>query len=135
MAHMMQNLMGNNTSKVPESPPWGNFLGDKIQNGGQKISKLSIIVERLVFPASDSLPEYIFLHICSTDTVMCHVSIVVCMPKGQKVTESRSTGVIFSYFQNLIILHLILKETENYTQINSLQLNVTYLYRDIGHQK
>jgi len=55
--------------------------------------------------------------------------------KGQKVTESRSTGVIFSYFQNHIILHLILKEIENYTEINSLQLNVTYFYRDIGHQK
>jgi len=57
------------------------------------------------------------------------------MPRGQKVTESRSTGVIFRYFQNLITLHLILKEIENYTEINSLQLNVTYLYRDIGHQK
>jgi len=101
----------------------------------KKISKLSIIVEGLVFPVSDSLSEFIFLHICSTDTIIFHLSIVVCMPRGQKVTESRSTGVIFSYFQNLIILHLILKETENYTQINSLQLNVTYLYRDIGHQK
>jgi len=70
---MMQNLMGNNISKVPLGEI---FLGDKIQNGCQKISKLSI-VEGLVFPASDSLPEYIFLHICSTDTIMCHVSIVV----------------------------------------------------------
>jgi len=66
---------------------------------------------------------------------MTHFTNVLSMVRGQKVTEIRSTGVIFSQFQNLIKLHLILKEIAKYAQINGLQVNVTYLYRNIGHQK
>jgi len=57
------------------------------------------------------------------------------MVRGQKVTKIGSTGVIFSQFQNLVKLHLISKEIAKYAQINGLQVNVTYLYRNIGHQK
>jgi len=39
------------------------------------------------------------------------------MLRGQKVTDSRSTLVIFTYLSNTIKLHLILKEIEKYTQI------------------
>jgi len=47
-----------------------------------------------------------------------HFTNVLSMVRGQKVTKIGSTGVIFSQFQNLIKLHLILKEIAKYTQIN-----------------
>jgi len=44
MAHMMQILMGNNISKVPRNPPWGNFFRGRNSKWLPKICKLARIL-------------------------------------------------------------------------------------------
>jgi len=69
---------------------------------------------------SHSLPKLVSLHISTIYTIMINLSLVMSVFRGQKVTKSRSTWVIFTYFPNPIKLHLILKETEKYIQLNYL---------------
>ena len=51
---MMQNLMGNNISKVPRNPPWGNFFRGRNSKWLPKICKLARILTWLMFLSSDS---------------------------------------------------------------------------------
>ena len=41
MAHMMRNFIGNNISKVPESPPWGKFFRGQNSKWLPKILKFA----------------------------------------------------------------------------------------------
>ena len=112
--------MGNNISKVPEKFPWGKFFRGQNSKWPPKIYNLPVIVRGLMLTTSHSLSQLVFLYISAIYTIMINLSLVMSVLRGQKVTETRSTWVIFTYFPNPIKLHLILKEIEKYTQLNYL---------------